>query len=281
MSVPEPSPPSTGIRTSLDGSPTLPPPFRPTTDKTPRSSAQPSPLPHQRPGPPNQRLTRPALPRNQFPLAHPRSAGGLSVPKRNASSTSAQTRMLPSSSPTVSAVHPATSGSASAPTRRTALFRGMPIARAAFRARGASSTVSPVITHTQSPAAPRLPTYSTREPAPPFVAADPDVRKYDGERVLCKVCNNWISVGPEGQAAQAWSQHRAQCRVASPAALPPPASVASAAAATTVPRCAAPSSHVQATDRAKEISRPPSAFPRHRSTSWRSFRRSHLLPHAS
>ncbi|KAH9052305.1 hypothetical protein EDB87DRAFT_1724507, partial [Lactarius vividus] len=64
------------------------------------------------------------------------------------------------------------------------------------------------------------------DPPPRSMAADPDVRKFDGERVLCKVCNSWISVGPEGQAAQAWSQHRAQCRLASPATPPSPASMA-------------------------------------------------------
>ncbi|KAH8993001.1 hypothetical protein EDB92DRAFT_521826 [Lactarius akahatsu] len=82
-----------------------------------------------------------------------------------------------------------------------------------------------------------------RDPPPRFVAADPDVRKYDGERVLCKACNSWISVGPEGQAAQAWSQHRAQCRPASPAAPPPPASVASAATAPSVPSVPPPPQH--------------------------------------
>lgn len=80
-----------------------------------------------------------------------------------------------------------------------------------------------------------------RDAAPPFVAADPATRQYDGERVLCKACNSWIIVGPEGRAAQTWSQHRAQCRLASPAAPPPPASVASAAAAPTVPSVPPPS----------------------------------------
>jgi hypothetical protein len=244
---------STGIHTSLDGSPTLPP-LRPTTDKPPRASCSPAPpipLPHQRPSPPNHAPSRPVLPRNPFPRAHPRSAGGLSVPKRNASSTSAQIHMLPSSSPTVSAVHPATSGSASAPTRRTAPFRGMLTARAASRARGTPSIVSLVTTHTKFPAAP---TCSAKDPAPPLVAADPDVRKHDGDRVLCKACNSWISVGPEGQAAQAWSQHRAQCKQASPAAPPPPASVTSAASAPKHPRYAAPNSPaVQATERAKML----------------------------
>lgn len=82
-----------------------------------------------------------------------------------------------------------------------------------------------------------------KDPAPPLVAADPDVRKHDGDRVLCKACNSWISVGPEGQAAQAWSQHRAQCKQASPAAPPPPASVTSAASAPKHPSVPPPSQH--------------------------------------
>jgi hypothetical protein len=60
--------------------------------------------------------------------------------------------------------------------------------------------------------------YSAKEVAPPFVAADPDALKYDGGRVLCKGCNSWVFVGQDSQAAQAWSQHRAQCRPASPSA---------------------------------------------------------------
>jgi hypothetical protein len=252
MSVLELSPPSTGIHTSLDGSPTLPP-RRPTADKPSPSTAQRSPLPQQRPSLPQHAPTRPVLPRNPFPLAHPRSAGGLSVPKRNASSTSAMTHMLPSLSLTVSAVRPATSGSASAPTRRTAQFRGMPIARAASRAKGTSSTVSPVTIHAHFFRGSSLPTCRTKDPAPPFVTAYPDDRKHDGDRVFCKACNSWISVGPEGQAAQAWSQHRAQCTQVSPAAAPPPpASDMSAAPGPTHPRYAAPSSSVvQATDRTK------------------------------
>ena len=157
--------------------------------------------------------------------------------------------MLPSSSLTVSAVHPVTSGSASAPTRRTVLFRGMLTARAASRAKGMPSIPS-LVTIVLS--FPRLlvPTCSAKDPAPPFVAADPDIRKYDGERVLCKACNSWISVGSEGQAAQAWSQHRAQCKQASPAAPPPPASVTSAAVVPKHPRYAAPSTPAaQVTDK--------------------------------
>ncbi|KAN0109203.1 hypothetical protein V8E52_009531 [Russula decolorans] len=70
--------------------------------------------------------------------------------------------------------------------------------------------------------------------APSFVTADPDARKYDSGRVLCKVCNSWIFVGQESQAAQAWSQHRAQCRPASPSA---------PSAASAIPSVPPPSQH--------------------------------------
>ncbi|KAF8268837.1 hypothetical protein EI94DRAFT_1095948 [Lactarius quietus] len=86
---------------------------------------------------------------------------------------------------------------------------------------------------------------ATKDPARSYVAADTEVRKKDGERVLCKACNTWISVGSEGQAAQAWSQHRAQCKEASPAAAapPPPAPVASAATAPALPSVPPPPQH--------------------------------------
>ncbi|KAF8468088.1 hypothetical protein DFH94DRAFT_285834 [Russula ochroleuca] len=98
-----------------------------------------------------------------------------------------------------------------------------------------------------------------KEVAPPFVAADPDALKYDGGRVLCKACNGWIFVGQDSQAAQTWSQHRTQCRPASPSAPP---------AATTIPSVPPPSQHQLAlvsshlspasrTAKEKEKDRPP------------------------
>ncbi|RDB27741.1 hypothetical protein Hypma_003170 [Hypsizygus marmoreus] len=43
---------------------------------------------------------------------------------------------------------------------------------------------------------------------------DPDVRKFDAERVLCNMCDRWLSVNPEDhlQAVQKWLQHRAACQ---------------------------------------------------------------------
>lgn len=73
-----------------------------------------------------------------------------------------------------------------------------------------------------------------KEAAPPFVVADPDARKYNSGRVLCKACNSWIFVGQESQAAQAWAQHRAQCRPASPSA---------PSAASAIPSVPPPSQH--------------------------------------
>ncbi|KAH9988543.1 hypothetical protein BJV77DRAFT_964355 [Russula vinacea] len=98
-----------------------------------------------------------------------------------------------------------------------------------------------------------------KEVAPPFVAADPDALKYDGGRVLCKGCNSWVFVGQDSQAAQAWSQHRAQCRPASPSAH---------LAAATIPSVPPPSQHQLAlvsvhppsasrTAKEKEKDRPP------------------------
>ncbi|KAJ4475068.1 hypothetical protein J3R30DRAFT_3294835 [Lentinula aciculospora] len=42
---------------------------------------------------------------------------------------------------------------------------------------------------------------------------DPDVRKFDAERVLCAVCDKWISINPEDhlQAVQTWLNHRGEC----------------------------------------------------------------------
>ncbi|KAF8878382.1 hypothetical protein CPB84DRAFT_1817510 [Gymnopilus junonius] len=43
---------------------------------------------------------------------------------------------------------------------------------------------------------------------------DPDVRKFDPERILCNSCDKWISVPPDDhlQAVQHWLQHRASCQ---------------------------------------------------------------------
>ncbi|KAF8991893.1 hypothetical protein BDQ17DRAFT_1413578 [Cyathus striatus] len=59
-------------------------------------------------------------------------------------------------------------------------------------------------------------------------AKDTDVRKFDAERVLCNICDKWLSVPPDDhlQAVQKWLQHRASCQKAAMAMLHPPGDAA-------------------------------------------------------
>src|SRR6266702_704446 len=244
MSALGPSPPSTGIRTSLDGSPTLPP-FPPTTDRSPSCFSLPSPAQSSAPPAPEPAQTRPNPP---GPSTESISAGPPSKRRRAKRSEEERIQYL-RSDPYVAQFEPYRVRCASCDKwirlRPNSTYCSIPWDAHRKSCLSRKGYVVYRVTRHHSYSMSRgssLPTCSARDPPPRFVTADPDVRKYDGERVLCKACNSWISVGPEGQAAQAWSQHRAQCRLASPAAPPPPASVASAAAAPTVPRCAAPSS---------------------------------------
>ena len=43
---------------------------------------------------------------------------------------------------------------------------------------------------------------------------DPDVRKFDAERLLCNICDKWMNVPSDDhlQAVQKWLQHRASCQ---------------------------------------------------------------------
>ncbi|KAI0057394.1 hypothetical protein BV25DRAFT_1831234 [Artomyces pyxidatus] len=41
---------------------------------------------------------------------------------------------------------------------------------------------------------------------------DSDVKKFDSERVHCRICNRWVSVGSDGQSVKAWTKHRAACQ---------------------------------------------------------------------
>lgn len=47
-----------------------------------------------------------------------------------------------------------------------------------------------------------------------LLSKDPDVRKFDAERVLCNTCDRWIQVSPENhmQAVQKWLHHRSSCQ---------------------------------------------------------------------
>ncbi|KAF8157603.1 hypothetical protein BJ912DRAFT_916508 [Pholiota molesta] len=48
-------------------------------------------------------------------------------------------------------------------------------------------------------------------------AKDPDVRKFDPERLLCNICDRWLSLPPDDHlgAVQRWLSHRAACGRAS------------------------------------------------------------------
>jgi len=45
-------------------------------------------------------------------------------------------------------------------------------------------------------------------------AADPNVRKFDSERVLCRNCEGWVSIGvvDNEQASSIWAEHRGSCQ---------------------------------------------------------------------
>ncbi|KAG1874302.1 hypothetical protein F4604DRAFT_1763866 [Suillus subluteus] len=47
-----------------------------------------------------------------------------------------------------------------------------------------------------------------------LLSKDPDVRKFDAERVLCNTCDRWIQVSPENhmQAVQKWLHHKSSCQ---------------------------------------------------------------------
>ncbi|TFY59853.1 hypothetical protein EVG20_g7634 [Dentipellis fragilis] len=41
---------------------------------------------------------------------------------------------------------------------------------------------------------------------------DPDVKKFDHERVHCRNCNKWVTVGSDDQAVKVWAKHRSLCQ---------------------------------------------------------------------
>ncbi|KAH6903716.1 hypothetical protein BKA70DRAFT_1110631 [Coprinopsis sp. MPI-PUGE-AT-0042] len=55
---------------------------------------------------------------------------------------------------------------------------------------------------------------------------DPDIRKFDAERLLCNRCDQWLSVSPDDHtnAMQKWLHHRASCKVAAGSGSAPPPS---------------------------------------------------------
>jgi len=68
---------------------------------------------------------------------------------------------------------------------------------------------------------------------------DPDVRKYDAERVLCRMCDQWIGLPIDDhlQAVQKWVQHRASCQKppTSNEAAPPVAGPSTSASTSSAP----------------------------------------------
>ncbi|KAI0332675.1 hypothetical protein GY45DRAFT_1335357 [Cubamyces sp. BRFM 1775] len=46
------------------------------------------------------------------------------------------------------------------------------------------------------------------------LSSDPNVKRFDNERVLCRVCEKWISIATENNAAaiKMWMQHRSECQ---------------------------------------------------------------------
>ncbi|OBZ73750.1 hypothetical protein A0H81_06217 [Grifola frondosa] len=93
-------------------------------------------------------------------------------------------------------------GSACGPTLHIAPFPGMLIARAVW-----PKELSWYI-HGSAKAAYPADDRST------LFANDPTVRKFDAERVLCKVCEKWIALGSDDNlaAVKTWMEHRATCQ---------------------------------------------------------------------
>ena len=46
-------------------------------------------------------------------------------------------------------------------------------------------------------------------------ATDPDIKKFDNERVHCRICNKWVIVSSDDQAVKLWGKHRAACQQSS------------------------------------------------------------------
>ncbi|KAF5387181.1 hypothetical protein D9615_002151 [Tricholomella constricta] len=69
-----------------------------------------------------------------------------------------------------------------------------------------------------------------------LLSKDPDVRKFDAERVLCNMCDAWIALNPENhlQAVQAWLQHRAACQTLRASFRSPPSVTATVTVDTSV-----------------------------------------------
>ena len=86
---------------------------------------------------------------------------------------------------------------------------------------------------------------------------DPQVREYEGRRVLCKICETWVAVDAEDdtKALQTWLQHRTDCLQTRPAtsANAPPASIPS------IDSVPPPSKHLMALVSSSSVPAPPAA----------------------
>lgn len=144
-----------------------------------------------------------------------RSAAEQSGQKRSALSISVLIPTSRSSKRTVYFVRRVTSGSACGPTRRTARYLGTLTGRAAWpRSRAYPICVRTFTSEVLCPSAP--PTrknVNTGDQRSNAFANDPYVRKFDAERVLCKLCETWLSLGTNDtpQAVQTWMDHKLKC----------------------------------------------------------------------
>ncbi|EKM50533.1 uncharacterized protein PHACADRAFT_263868 [Phanerochaete carnosa HHB-10118-sp] len=89
-------------------------------------------------------------------------------------------------------------------------------------------------------------------------ATDPQVRKFDSERVLCKICETWVALGTkdDAQAIQTWLQHRTTCLQNRPT----PTSTTVAAANANIPTADSvppPSRHLMALVSSSSLPTPP------------------------
>lgn len=141
------------------------------------------------------------------------NGGVLSALKRNALTTLGRILTSHSSRRIAYYVHRATSGSDSVLIPRIAPSLGMLTARVACQKRCkriplplSSFPISSIPSNNKNGCA--------LEERNSLLSKDPDVRKFDAERVLCNTCDRWIQVSPENhmQAVQKWLHHRSSCQ---------------------------------------------------------------------
>ena len=154
------------------------------------------------------------VPQRLWPIL-PQSVGVLNGRKKNASSTSNQTPTSQSLKPTASFVPLATSGFVLDQIPLTVPYPGMPIVRVAWPKRCGLYNLSfrKTFLHLFSSLRNNKNVYALEERNTLF-SKDPDVRKFDAERLLCNMCDKWMNVPSDDhlQAVQKWLQHRASCQ---------------------------------------------------------------------